>query len=167
MRVLFFLFLFSCSITLFAQSPVPVAQTTADAATTLKAADLLLVLRLYSISFDGAFTEIKGETKEIFKDGTETFNVIKLEKNLQRNHQLMRPVGKSLSYIAFFDAAATQALIAAITSKLQEGSAYKSESIPTKENEITYYLKENDKRICSLIYTVSSGKSVLLFYAGN
>ena len=80
MRVLFFLFLFSCSITLFAQSPVPVAQTTADAATTLKAADLLLALRLYSISFDGAFTEIKGETKETFKDGTETFNVIKLEK---------------------------------------------------------------------------------------
>ena len=65
MRVLFFLFLFSCSITLFAQSPV--AQTTADAATTLKAADLLLALRLYSISFDGAFTEIKGEKKKLLK----------------------------------------------------------------------------------------------------
>ena len=158
---------FSLSTTLQAQAPAPVVQTTTDAATTIKAADLLLALLQYSISFDGAFTEIKGEVIKTYEDGTELLKVIKLEKTMQRTHFLIHLPGKSLNYMARFDAAASQALIAAITTEIPKNATFKSESEQTKENETSYYLKANDKKICTLTYTTSTGKSELLFFAGN
>ena len=145
----------------------PAVQTTTDAVTTIKAADLLLALLQYTVSFDGAFTEIKGEKIKTYDDGTEVLKVIKLEKTMQRTHFLMRLPGKSLNYMARFDSAASQALIAAITIEIPKNAIFKSESKQTKENETSYYLKANDKKICTFTYTVSTGKSELLFFAGN
>lgn len=149
-----------------AQSPAPAVQTNADAATTLKAADLLLALLQFSVSFDGAFTEIAGE-KIQEQDGLEILKVVKLEKILQKNHYLMRLTGKSLNYNATFDAAVSQALIAAITTEIPKNETFKWESKQTKEKETSYYLKANDKKICVLTYANDTGKSGLLFFAGN
>ena len=90
MKQLLFLIMISLffSAALRSQSPAPAVQTTADEATMLKASILLTRLQEYSTSFDGSFTEIKVEKKETYKDGTETFSIIKLEKDLQRSHQL-------------------------------------------------------------------------------
>jgi hypothetical protein len=57
---------------------------------------------------------------------------------------LIRLPGKSLNYIATFDAAESQALIAAITIEIPKNASFKSESKQTNENETSYYLKAND-----------------------
>ena len=59
---------FSFSNTLLAQEPAPAVQTTADAVSILKASDLLLALLQYSISFDGAFTELADEKIKTYAD---------------------------------------------------------------------------------------------------
>ena len=165
--LLLIMFSFSFNTSLLAQDPAPAVQTTTDAATTLKAADLLLALLQYSVSFDGAFTEIKGDIIKTYEDGTEILKVIKLEKTIQKTQMLMRLPGKSLNYMATFDAAGSQALINAITTEIPKNATFTWESNQTKENETSYYLKANDKKICTFTYTVSTGKSELLFFAGN
>ena len=59
--LLLLLLSFSFGTKLLAQEPAPAVQTTVDAVSILKASDLLLALLQYSISFDGAFTEIADE----------------------------------------------------------------------------------------------------------
>ena len=166
-----FLFLLTLSFyfntSLQAQAPAPAVQPTADAATTLRAADLLLALLQYSVSFDGAFTEIKGDIIKTYEDGTEVLRITKLEKTIQKTQMLMRLPGKSLNYMATFDAAGSQALINAITIEIPKNATFTWESKQTKENETSYYLKANGKKICTLTYTASTGKSELLFFAGN
>ncbi len=160
--------LFLClNTTLHAQAPAPAVQPTADAATTLKAADLLLALLQYSVSFDGAFTEIKGDIIKTYEDGTEVLRITKLEKTIQKTQMLMRLPGKSLNYMATFDATGSQALINAITIEIPKNATFTWESKQTKENETSYYLKANGKKICTLTYAANTGKSDLVFFAGN
>ena len=165
--LLLIMFSFSLSSTLLAQDPAPAVQTTTDAATTLKAADLLLALLQYSVSFDGAFTEIAGEKIKTYEDGTELLKIIKLEKTIQKTQMLMRLPGKSFNYMATFDAAGSQALINAITIEIPKNATFTWESKQTKENETSYYLKANGKKICTLTYAANTGKSDLVFFAGN
>jgi hypothetical protein len=169
MKSLFLLLMLclSLSTTLLAQQPAPKVEITTDEAAKLKAADLLLALLQYSISFDGAFTEIAGEKLKTYEDGTELLKIIKLEKTIQKTQMLMRLPGKSLNYMATFDAAGSQALINAITIEIPKNATFTWESKQTKENETSYYLKANGKKICTLTYVASTGKSDLVFFAGN
>ena len=165
--LLLLLLSFSFGTKLLAQEPAPAVQTTVDAVSILKASDLLLALLQYSISFDGAFTEISGEKIKTYEDGTELLKIIKLEKTIQKTQMLMRLPGKSLNYMATFDAAGSQALINAITIEIPKNATFTWESKQTKENETSYYLKANGKKICTLTYVANTGKSDLVFFAGN